>query len=429
MTEKKRIGLREVRALKPGETIWDTAVVGFHARRQQGVAVTYSVFYRTNEGRQRWQKIGRHGAPWTPEKAREEALRILGSVADGNDPAAEKRATRNVTTVAELCDASLADATAGRVLTRSKEPKRASTLAIDKGRVERHIKPLLGSLSVSAMTRDDVERFLHDVAEGRTAGKTKSAKKRGLARVTGGRTAATRAVGLLGAIFTYSVRRRLRLDNPVHGVERFADRKRERRLSDDEYAALGVALRQGEAKGVWPSAMAVARFLAFTGWRSGEALGLQWSDVDLARRTAILVDTKTGRSIRPLARAACDVLRTLSRNDNGRVFPASRGGAETVMQFKKFWPRIAKLGGLSSQITPHVLRHSLTSLAADLGYSEPTIAALVGHKGRSITSRYVHSADAVLLAAADAVANKTAELMGNKRCEGIVTPFRHAGIT
>jgi integrase len=319
MTEKKRIGLREVRALKPGETIWDTTVVGFHARRQQGMAVTYSVFYRTKEGRQRWQKIGRHGAPWTPEKAREEALRILGIVADGADPAAEKRATRELTTVAELCDAYLADATAGRVLTRSKEPKKTSTLTIDKGRVERHIKPLLGSLAVSAVTRDDVECFLHDVAEGRTAGKTKSAKKRGLARVTGGRTAATRAVGLLGAIFTYSVRRRLRPDNPVHGVERFADRKRERRLSDDEYAALGIALRQAEADGVWPAAIAAARFLAFTGWRSGEVLGLQRSDVDLARRTAILVDTKTGRSIRPLAHAACDVLRTLPGNGNGTI--------------------------------------------------------------------------------------------------------------
>jgi hypothetical protein len=40
------------------------------------------------------------------------------------------------------------------------------------------------------------------------------------------------------------------------------------------------------------------------------------------------------------------------------------------------------------------------------------IAALVGHKGQTVTSRYVHSADAVLLAAADAVADRTAELMG-----------------
>ena len=80
-----------------------------------------------------------------------------------------------------------------------------------------------------------------------------------------------------------------------------------------------------------------------------------------------------------------------------------------------FWLRIVKLGGLTVDVTPHVLRHSFASLAADLGYSEPTIAALVGHAGRSTTSRYVHAADAVLLSAADAVADRTAELMGYGR--------------
>jgi integrase len=424
MAERKRIGLREVRALGPGEIIWDAAVSGFHARRQRGSAVTYAVFYRTKEGRQRWNKIGRHGAPWTPEMARDEAIRILGSVADGVDPAAERRAGRNATTVSQLCDLYLIDAEAGRVLTRSKEPKKASTLAIDKGRVDRHIKPLLGELAVISVTRDDVERFLHEVAEGRTAGRTKTAKRRGLARVTGGRTAATRAVGLLGAIFTYAMRRRMRPDNPVHGAERFADRERNRRLSDDEYAGLGGALRKAEAAAFWPPAIAVARFLTLTGWRSGEALGLRWSEVDLVRRTATLADTKTGRSIRPLSHAACDVLKGLPRTTSEHVFPASRGGAGTTLHFKKFWPRIAKLGGLPADITPHVLRHSFTSLAADLGYSEPTIAALVGHKGRSVTSRYVHSADTVLLAAADAVADRTAELMGEHKSEAEVVPLR-----
>jgi integrase len=79
--------------------------------------------------------------------------------------------------------------------------------------------------------------------------------------------------------------------------------------------------------------------------------------------------------------------------------------------FKKFFRRIIAAGGLPADVTPHVLRHSFASLAADLGYSEPTIAALIGHKGRSVTSRYVHSADAVLLAAADSVAQRTIELM------------------
>jgi integrase len=79
---------------------------------------------------------------------------------------------------------------------------------------------------------------------------------------------------------------------------------------------------------------------------------------------------------------------------------------------------------LPPDVTPHVLRHSFASLAGDLGYSEPTIAALVGHKGRSITSRYVHAADAVLLAAADAVANRTLELMGQSKQEVDVVPWR-----
>jgi integrase len=94
--------------------------------------------------------------------------------------------------------------------------------------------------------------------------------------------------------------------------------------------------------------------------------------------------------------------------------------------FKKLWKRIAKLGRLPPDVTPHVLRHSFASLAADLGYSEPVIAALVGHQGRSTTSRYLHSADAVLLAAADTVADRSTELMGERRTPPQVTELRRA---
>ncbi len=61
-----------------------------------------------------------------------------------------------------------------------------------------------------------------------------------------------------------------------------------------------------------------------------------------------------------------------------------------------------RLAGLPADITPHVLRHSYASLAADLGLADATIAALLGHKGHSVTRRYIHAADAALLAAADA---------------------------
>lgn len=413
----KRIGLKEVRSLGPGEIIWDTAVPGFGARRQRGEAISYVLKYRTAGGRQRWHTIGRHGAPWTPDQARDEARRLLGEVVRGEDPAASKRSTRKAASVAELCDRYLEDAEAGRLLTKSKAPKKASTLLTDRGRIERHIKPLLGRYSVATVTREDVETFMHDVAAGKTAARTKTSRKRGLANVRGGKGTATRTVGLLGAIFTYAQRHRMRPDNPVLGVARFADGKRERRLSDAEYKALGIATHRAEAEGIWPPAIAAVRFLALTGWRRGEALGLRWCDVDLPRRTARLPDTKTGRSMRPLSLAACELLREIAHlTERDLVFPAARG--QGVMSgFPKLWTRITALTELPADITPHVLRHSFASLAGDLGFSEPTIAALVGHKGQTITSRYVHAADSVLLAAADAVANTTADLMSREAGE------------
>jgi integrase len=420
---KQRLGLRQVRSLRTGSVAWDPMLPGFGARRQRGTAISYVLFYRTREGRQRWFTIGRHGAPWTPETAREEAQRLLGSIANNADPAADKRAARKAQTVSELCDLYLADAEAGRLVTRRRMAKKASTLATDRGRIERHIKPLLGRRAVASVAREDIETFMHEVTAGKTAGKTKT-KPRGLAHVRGGRGTASRTVGLLGAIFGYAVKHRMRLDNPVHGVLRPADGRRERRLTDDEYKSLGVALRNSEAANMWPAAIAVARFLALSGWRSGEALSLRWDEIDLVRRTATLGDTKTGRSVRPLANATCDLLRSL-RQSGILVFPATRGDGRLV-GFPKFWARIAKDGELPADVTPHTLRHSFASLAADLGHSEPTIAALVGHKGHSITSRYIHAADAALLAAADAVADRTNLLMGERRPSGTIVKLRKA---
>ena len=414
MASARRIGKREIAALQPGQIIWDRDISGFGARRQIN-AISYVLIYRTAEGRQRWHTIGRHGSPWAPDTARKEATRLLGSVAGGLDPAALKRAKRSAQSVAELSDMYLADAEAGRILTRRKVAKKASTLVTDRGRIERHIKPLMGTMRVPAVTRADVEAFMHDVAQGQTAGRSKTEKRRGLANVRGGKGTAARTVGLLGSIFSYAVRYQMRPDNPVRGVERFADGQRKRRLSDEEYRAIGAALRKAEKNNeIWPPAIALTRFLLLTGWRRGEGLSLKSTEVDLARRTATLGDSKTGRSIRPLSIPATDLLRSVlgssKREPERLVFPASRGGG-LMSGYPKIWERIGKSAELGDDITPHVFRHSFASLAADLGFSEPSIAALIGHAGRSTTSRYIHTADSVLLAAADAVARRTLKLM------------------
>jgi integrase len=418
----KRIGKRDIATLEPGQIIWDSNVAGFGARRQtEGGAISYVLFYRTVEGRQRWHTIGRHGSPWTPDEARKEAKRLLGSVVGGLDPAAIKRAKRNAQSVSELCDLYLADAEAGRVLTRRREAKRTSTILTDRGRIERHIKPLLGTMAVPAVTRADIEAFMHDVAEGKTAARAKTKKLRGLAVVRGGKGTASRTVGLLGSIFTYAVRHHMRPDNPVRGVERFADQQRLRRLTNAEYAAIGAALRKSARdKEIWPPAIALTHFLLLTGWRRGEGVGLRTSEIDLARRTATLGDSKTGRSVRPLSDATVNLLRPLTGKGIDLVFPASRGHG-LMSGYPKFWGKIVGLAKLPDgsklpgDITPNVFRHSFASLASDLGYSEATIAALIGHRGQSMTSRYVHSADAVLLAAADHVARHTLKLMGETK--------------
>ena len=425
MTSKNRtrIALRDVRQLQPGERLWDSAVSGYGARRQKSQAVAYFVFYRTKEGRQRWHTIGRHGAPWTPDTARAEAKKILGQAAAGEDPSGAKQSQRRAKTVSELCDLYMSDANHGRLLTRRKVSKKASTIITDRGRIERHIKPLLGKYKVSAVTREDVDAFMHDVAGGRTAARLRTGNPRGLANVRGGRGTASRTVGLLGAIFTYAVRHRMRADNPAHGVIRFADGRRERRLSSEEYAKLGQALREAESERAWPPAIAAVRFLAFTGWRSGEVLNLRWSEIDLERRVARLPDTKTGFSLRPLSRTACDLLEKIPGRE-GLVFRSTRGPTP-MSGFSKVWKRLlCRSGSFPADVTPHVLRHSFISLAADLGLSEPAIAALVGHSRHTVTSRYIHSADAVLLAAADQVSGETALLMGERLGTGAVVPFR-----
>jgi site-specific recombinase XerD len=96
-----------------------------------------------------------------------------------------------------------------------------------------------------------------------------------------------------------------------------------------------------------------------------------------------------------------------------------------MLGFKRFAARIIDEAGLAGDLTPHTLRHSFASTANDLGLSDSTIGMLIGHKGRSTTtSLYVHGADAVLLQAADQVANRIAELMGESSGSATVVAYR-----
>jgi len=98
----RKITKRMVDSLKPGEVVWDSEMRGFGARCQRRDK-TYVLKYRF-QGRQRWLSIGRHGSPWTPEKARIEARRLLGMVADGMDPGEARDEAKADLLVSDLCD-------------------------------------------------------------------------------------------------------------------------------------------------------------------------------------------------------------------------------------------------------------------------------------------------------------------------------------
>jgi hypothetical protein len=75
-------------------------------------------------------------------------------------------------------------------------------------------------MKVATVTSRDVENFMHQVEDGKTAKREKTGKARGLSNVRGGRGAASRTVGLLGGIFTYAKKHNLCTENPVHSVDR-----------------------------------------------------------------------------------------------------------------------------------------------------------------------------------------------------------------
>jgi site-specific recombinase XerD len=363
-----RIGLREIAALQPHSILWDMETHGFCARRQFSDVITYSVYFRTRDGQQRLYKIGRHGV-FTPTQARNEAKQVLRNVAVGKDPAAELKALRHGPTITELCDE----------YEKRTNDKKVSTLKSDASRIATHIKPKLGKLKVASVTSEDVETFMRSLSTG----------------------SARRVTGLLGAIFTFAIKKGMRETNPVSKIDKPADVKLMRRLSDGEYSQLGTALNGGAS--VAPIAASGIKLLTLTGWRSGEAKNLRWSELDLPRPIATLGDTKSDASVRPLSAEAIKIIEAQQKR-GAYVFEYEY--ARPISNLRPHWLNL----GMPKDVTPHSLRHSLASLAGDMGLADHTIARLLGHSQSSITSRYIHMEKSVI-EASNLVAQETLRLM------------------
>jgi integrase len=392
-----RITIPAVKSLAPGEALWDSDVRGFGVRRQRRDPVY--VLKTRIDGRQRFLTIGTHGKGWTVETARREAARLLGLVAAGTDPARARDEAKLDPTMNTLFDHYLAEGCPN---------KKPSTLLRDRSRIDRHLRPLIGHLRLRSLTRATIERLMLDVRNGRTK-RDERTGPRGRSIVTGGAGAAIECVALLSSILTFAVRRGLRDDNPALGIE-LRRTKRRRYPTAEELARLGSTLAVMEANGANPSALAAIRFLALSGCRKGEAIGLKWDHVDFARGVLCLPDTKTGARDIPIGLVALDLLRTLPRMaGNAFVFPGKIAG-QPLVGLQKCWERI-RLATDLGDLRLHDLRHGFASVGVNRGVSLALLQGLLGHSSPLTTHRYAHLQTDPLRAEADGIAASIAEAL------------------
>ena len=403
-----RITKRTVDAIKPGDLVWDDDVSGFGVRCQKK-AKTYVLKFRAG-GRQRWYTIGKHGSPWTVERARTEAKRLLGKVADGKDPATVRDTLKERASVKELCERFLEE--------YASEHKRPSSQYNDRANIQNHVIPLLGKIHVVDVTRADIDRFKRAVKDGKTAKDVKLGPRRRVI-VTGGPGVSNKCLALLSKMFNMAERWGMRPDgtNPCRHVQKYRSQPHERFLSESELARLAEILADVEKNATeTPFVVAAIRLLIFTGARMGEVLSLEWAQVDFDNAMLFLPESKTGKKVIYLSAPALEVLANVPRIESNPFIICGEKDRAHLVNLQKPWSRIRKLAGLDD-VRIHDLRHSFASIAASGGLSLPIIGKLLGHTQAATTQRYAHLAADPLRAANEAIGERIAAAMKGEGAE------------
>ncbi len=325
----------------------DARVRGLALRVTPAGGKSWTLRYRTQEGRQRRMSLGGFPAVGLSE-ARDKARAKLGEVASGRDPAEEKQVVRmsaragRLNTITGLIESYLGDAEQGRHRPNAR-PKRPGTMALDRYYFERHIKPRLGTIAVEELTRSKVQEFLDDV--GRNAPST-----------------ARHCRAVLRQAYNYAIRRERAKSNPAQLADLPAPKQRDRVMTDAELRAIWdaadvLALRQ-------PSTGLAIKFAMLTLQRGGEVTGIHSNEIDWNSRTWTLPADRTKNHrlhIVPLSDGAMAVLSEAFGDDReGQAFPSRRGAKGASIRrdsISKALRRLTKKLGVENA-TPHDFRRT-----------------------------------------------------------------------
>lgn len=294
---------------------------------------------------------------------------------------------------------------------------RPRTLEAYRSLLAHHVVPTLGSRRIDSITRRDVRQLLEGLADPEGAG---------LARPT-----CARVRSLLGAIFGAAVEDELVSDNPARGVrlpERAAPgRAGEVRAATPEQTEAMLRLAAGH------DLEPIVRFIAATGVRRSEAVGLRWANVDLESGVVVIAEavhhrgggiltcppkSKAGARSVALDGETLAWLRTHraeqsrqalifgrhSWNPKGYVFTRADGSPvrpDTLTHAVRRWFAAAGAPGLGV----HSLRHGWATTALAAGADIKVVSASLGHSSTTLTRDvYQHSTPELARQAAEMVA-------------------------
>ncbi len=382
-----KITKRAVDALVPAErerVVWDDDIKGFGVRVHPTGRKVYIVKYR-HEGRSVKVTIGPHG-PVTPAASRARAAEIVTLAKTGRDLAGKTPHARGSATMADLARRFMDEYAPAHL--------KPSTARLYRKIIENRILPRFGKRRVSDIGKSDVIALHHDMRDVPDH--------------------ANRTLSVLSRMLTLAEFWEMRPEgvNPCRYVKKYAEHKRERFLSDEEYRRLGSALRDAEKEGfASPAAIAAIRLLMLTGCRSGEIMSLRWEFVDLEMGELRLPDSKTGSKVVHLGDPAIAVLGGITRKPRiPWVFPSTNPGRH-MTYLHDSWRRVLDRAGIEN-LRIHDLRHSFASGGLLVGEGLPMIGRLLGHNKVQTTARYAHLANDPVKAAANRIASRIAKVAG-----------------
>lgn len=383
-----RLTKRLVESIPPGRKdviVWDDLIKGFGLKVTPTGRRVYFAYYRAKSGRQRRPSIGKHGT-LTVDQAREIAKGWLAQATLGGDVGADRKEAKAQLTVSELGDRYLKD-----YAERYKKPR---SVVSDRANLANHIVPLIGKLLVKDVTRSDLERLQGAIRDGRTA-RVGKARARGRRIVRGGSGVANRVLALASKMFACAEGWGLREGNPARGIRKFREHRRDRFLDQAEIARLLAILDQAEHQNIDRLAAAAVKILLYTGLRSGEVMGLRWTEVDLNQGSLRLTDSKTGSRTVPVSSYVVDVFKGLPRaSPDDLVFAGAK--PDTPLALTRPWYRLRAAAKIDQTANLHCLRHTFASWSVMGGLSLPQVGAVLGHKTAQTTLRYAdHRQDAI----------------------------------